>query len=153
MLAAMSEESAYSHARGEINHLPCVFERALLARHAVCELALPHSPSAKASAVVCAQPLARAACAQMSALLREKSMFSLKVKGNPPALPNAALMKIQCGGLNGLQAVIDSGAVAPDVHRLMRLAKEQYGDLANLPFSDIVKGVAAWKSPRSRRGV
>ena len=36
------DETAYRNAKGEINRLPCVFERALLARTAVCELAMAH---------------------------------------------------------------------------------------------------------------
>ncbi|HTY99305.1 MAG TPA: hypothetical protein VMB75_05700, partial [Rhodocyclaceae bacterium] len=59
------------------------------------------------------------------------------------------VMKIQCGGLKGFQAVLDPEAPAPDVHRLVRMAIERHGDLAALPFSQIVRGVAAW---RGRRG-
>lgn len=149
----MSDESAYRHAKGAINRLPCVFERALLARHGVCELAVHHSTSTSArEAVACAQPLARAVCAQMVALLREKSAFALKTTDVTRALSPSDLLKVQCGGLNGLKAVVDPGAVAPDVHRLVRLARDQYGDLAELPFSEIVQGVAAWKTPRREPG-
>jgi len=151
ILRSMSDESAYRHAKGEINRLPCVFERALLARHAVCELAVHHAVSSR-EAVACAQPVARAICAQMAALLREKSAFSLKRAVTTGALPPATLLKIQCGGLNGLKAVVDADAVAPNVHRLMRLAQDRFGDLADLPFSEIVKGVAAWKTPRRGLG-
>jgi hypothetical protein len=42
--------------------------------------------------------------------------------------------------------------VAPDVRRLVRLAQERYGDLATLPFSEIVQGVAAWKARRRHVG-
>lgn len=146
----MVDESAYRHAKGEINRLPCVFERALLARHAVCELAVRHQ-IAERETVACAQPVARAVCAQMSGLLREKSAFALGQKTALRILPHAMVMKIQCGGLDGLKALLDPEALAPDVRRLMRLAKERHGDLETLPFSAIVQGVAAWK-PRRRRG-
>jgi hypothetical protein len=61
------------------------------------------------------------------------------------------VMKIQCGGLLGMKALFDPEALAPNVRRLVRLAREQHGELDALPFSEIVKGVAAWK-PRRRHG-
>lgn len=143
----MVDESAFRHARGEINRLPCVFERALQARHAACELAVRHQLAERES-VACAQPVARAVCAQMVTLLREKSAFALGLSGPRRVLPHAMMMKIECGGLDGLKALLDAGAVAPDVRRLVRLAKERYGELDELPFSEIVKGVAAWQVRR-----
>ncbi len=147
----MVDESAYRHAKGEINRLPCVFERALLARHAVCELAVRHQ-IAERETVACAQPVARAGCARMSALLREKSAFALKLTEATRILPHAMVMKIQCGGLDGLKAVLDPEAPAPNVHALLRQAQDRYGDLAALPFSEIVKGVSAWKARRRHEG-
>ena len=147
----MVDEAAFRHARGEINRLPCVFERALQARHAACELAVRHQ-IAERETVACAQPVARAVCAQMATLLRDKSAFALGLTGTRSVLPHAMLMKIQCGGLDGLKSLLDADAVAPDVRRLLRLAQERYGDLAELPFSEIVQGVAAWQSRRRRGG-
>jgi hypothetical protein len=40
--------------------------------------------------------------------------------------------------------------VAPNVQHLVRLVQEQFGELAELPFNEIVKGVAAWKGRRRR---
>jgi hypothetical protein len=62
------------------------------------------------------------------------------------------LMKIQCGGLDGMKRVFDPDALAPNVRRLLRLAQEQSGALEALPFSEIVKGIAAWKGRRRHLG-
>ena len=147
----MVDEAAFRHAKGEINRLPCVFERALLARHAACELAVRHQIGERET-VACAQPVARAVCAQMAALLRDKSAFALGLTGTQRILPHAMMMKIQCGGLYGLTALLDADAVAPDVRRLVRMAKQRYGDLEALPFSEIVQGVAAWQGRRRHTG-
>lgn len=144
----MVDEAAFRHAKGEINRLPCIFERALTSRHAACELAVPHQ-IAERETLACAQPVARAVCAQMSALLREKSAFALGLTDTQRILPHAMMMKIQCGGLDGLKTLLDADAIAPDVRRLVRMAQERFGDLDSLPFSEIVQGVAAWK-PRRR---
>ncbi|MBU0752622.1 MAG: hypothetical protein KJ787_06880 [Gammaproteobacteria bacterium] len=138
------DETAYTSARGEINRLPCVFEKALLSRCVVCELALRHL-LAERETVACTDPLARAVCGQMAGLLREKSAFALKLKEAARILPHAMMMKIQCGGLNGLKDVLDPEAPAPDVRRLIRQALAEYGTLEALPFSQIVQGVAHWQ--------
>jgi hypothetical protein len=131
--------------------LPCVFERALLARHAVCELAVSHQIAERES-IACTQVAAHAACVQMSDLLREKSAFALGLAATRRILPHAMVMKIQCGGLDGLKALLDADATAPDAGRLVRLAAERYGDPGELPFSEIVQGVAAWKARRRHPG-
>ena len=139
------DEIAFRHIREEVNRLPCAFERALLARRAVCDLAVRHQIAERES-IACAQSEAHAACSQMSGLLREKSSFALGLTATRRILPHAMIMKIQCGGLDGLKALLDPAASTPDAGRLVRLATERYGDPGALPFSEIVQGVAAWKA-------
>jgi hypothetical protein len=147
----MVHEAAFRRVREELNDLPCVFERALIAHHAVCQHALRRQ-IAEREAVACGQPQAEAVCATLSALLRENSAFALGVTDTRRILPHAMMMKIQCGGLEGLRALLDAAAAVPDVPRLADLARERYGELAGLPFSEIVQGVAAWKVRRRRPG-
>ncbi|RLJ67630.1 hypothetical protein [Sulfurisoma sediminicola] len=138
------DETAYKSARGEINRLPCVFEKALLSRCVVCELSVRHL-LAERETVACTDPPAHAACGELSGLLREKSSFALKLTEAVRILPHAMIMKIQCGGLGGLRDVLDPEAPAPDVHRLVRRAQAEYGALEALPFSRIVQGVSHWQ--------
>ena len=147
----MVDETAFRQARGEINRVPCVFERALLARHADCELAVRHQ-IAERETVACTKAEAHADCAELSVLLREKSAFALGLTGTPGILPHAMAMKIQSGGLDGLKALLDIAEPAPDIRQMVGQAKQRYGDLATLPFSEIVQGVAAWKPRRRHSG-
>lgn len=140
-------ETAYKSVRGEINRLPCVFEKTLLARHAVCGLAANRAIGER-EVIACTSPLARADCGQLSGLLREKSAFALKSANTQPILTHAAAMKIQCGGLRGLQGLLDPDAPAPEVRRLVLLGRERFGDLGALPFPEIVKGIAAFHPRR-----
>ncbi len=130
--------------KGGINRLPCVFERALMAQCAVCELARRTSIGHH-EGVACASPLARAACGTLYGLLRQKSAFALRVAHTQRILKHSQVMRIQCGGLAGLKQAIDPTAHAPDVHKLVRAANESAGGLDGLPFSEIMKGVSAWK--------
>ena len=144
------DEKAFRNARGDINRLPCIFERVLAARHAVCALAASQAV-AERETIACTVPLARAECARLAGLLREKSSFALKLPRAQHILPHAQMMRIQGGGLDGLRAVLDAAAPAPDVHRLVCLARDHHGGLEQLPFSEVVKGVAAWQGRRGRR--
>lgn len=145
------DELAFRHTRGEINRLPCVFERALLARHAVCDLAQSHQIAERES-IACTQAGAHQACARLAQLLREKSSFALHLVSAQRILPHAMMMKIECGGLDGLRVLLDAAALAPNVRRLVRLAEEAYGELGELPFSAVVQGVAAWQPRRRHSG-
>lgn len=141
------DETAYRSARGEINRLPCVFEKALLSRCVVCDLSVRHL-LAERETVACTDPLSRALCGQLLGLLREKSAFALKLTAAARILPHAMIMKVQCGGLTGLKDLLDPEAPAPDVRRLVRQAQAAYGALEALPFSRIVQGVAHWQGRR-----
>lgn len=134
----------------EVNRLPCVFGKALLAQTAACELARRHSVG-ESESLVCTSPVARSACGTLYGLLREKSAFALHLKATNRILPHAMVMKIQCGGLEGVRQVVSPDAHAPDVHRLVRAATERYGSLDALPFSEVVKGVAAFQLRRRKR--
>ncbi|MDD5295383.1 MAG: hypothetical protein PHU46_00590 [Rhodocyclaceae bacterium] len=138
------DESAYRSARGEINREPCVFEKALLSRSAVCELEVRHA-LAERETVECSNHEARSQCLCLLELLREKSAFALKLTDTHGLLTHAAMMRIQCGGLSGLKAVLDEDAPAPSVRRLVMLARQHPGGLEEQPWSRIVQGVAAWK--------
>ena len=141
--------SVYKSMQDGINRLPCVFEKALLAQCAVCELARRHA-IAEREAIACASPLARSACGTLYGLLRANATFALRVRQAQPVLSHAKVMKIQCGGLAGLKQAILPEAHAPDVHRLVRAASERDGGLDALPFSEIVKGIAAWQGRKRR---
>lgn len=91
-------------------------------------------------------------CAQ----LQQNAAFALKLTHAQERLPHAKEMKIQCGGLRGLQKVLSSGAdggeesVGMGVSALVRLALERYVTLERLPYSEIMQAVAAFEIRRRR---
>lgn len=130
-------------ARGEINQLPCVFAPALNQRCAVCSLSLHDNEQ-----ILCTQPLARAACASLHGLLREKARFVLGQRHDPLAGPtsNSDALRLQCGGLSGLRAVLDADAIAIDVSRLLeRLALTETDAL---PWEQLLRAISAWPASR-----
>lgn len=143
------DEASFHQARQQFNPLPCVFEKALLCQAAVCE-AGERLSLAEREMIACREPLARAACGHLLALLRKNAAFALKVKDTQRILPHAMTMKIQCGGLTGLKDLLDPEAPAPDVLKLVRLAQAEYGALEAMPFYRIVPGISHWQIRRRR---
>lgn len=168
------DESAFRQARDAMAARPCAFEKALLAGAGACSMAERRN-IAEREAIACGSSAAREECAALCALLRQKSAFALKLTQVEGALPHAKEMKVQCGGLLGVQRSIDPGvaaaapvgafasaAAAPaaavpqgpppiaDVHGLVRAAAGKFGALANLPYSAIVQSVVAHQIRRRR---
>lgn len=127
----------------------CVFSKALLARAATCELAT-RGNTGETDAVLCGSPVARINCATLSALLRERAGFRLRLPRPPAPLMHARALQLQCGGLVAMQEALR--APQPDVHRLVGLAHERHGSLLDLPWQALVEAIAAWQPRRRRPG-
>jgi hypothetical protein len=151
------DEAAFRQARGTVNPQPCAFEKAILARCCACSLA-ERQNIAEREAVACASPGAREQCAALRALLRQKSAFALKLTQLEGPLPHSKEMKVECGGLLGVQLAMAPEAVQAveelpriaDVRSLVRAAQETFGVLPNLPYSAIVQSVVAYRIRRRR---
>ena len=108
-------------------------------------------PSARSSPAP--SPVARAECGQLAGLLREKSAFALKLPTTQRILPHAHGDEVSsAAGCDGLRSRCS-------IRRRRRrmctgwccMARERHGELDALPFSEIVKGVAAWQGRRRRQ--
>jgi hypothetical protein len=126
----------------------CVFAKALLARAAVYELAQRRAV-AERELVECPSPVARTNCGTLSALLHERARFTLRLPGTGQPLIHAQALRLQCGGLQGMQQAL--AAPVADVHRMVGLAHERHGSLTDLPWASIVQAVVQWQPHRSRR--
>lgn len=141
----MVDEAAYRRTQTEVNPLPCVFKAALLARQAVCELALRHSV-AEREVLACSQAPAHLNCEMLERLFVERATFPLKLHPGEP-LTHGTVMRLHVGGLQGLQQAL--GAAQADVHRLVLQAQAEHGSLVQLPWERIVAQILAWQ-PRRR---
>jgi len=147
------DESAYRDARNAVNPHPCAFEKALLARCCHCGLA-QRMNIAEREAVGCTDPVQRETCLVLRGYLHQNAAFALKLPHAENTLPHAKELKVQCGGLMGLQKVLSGKAEVAqvdDAGALARLALERYGSLDKLPYSVIMQAVSAFEI-RRRRG-
>ncbi len=143
------DESAFHDARRAAVRHPCAFEKALLAGHGGCPRAARHA-IAEREALSCTSPSAAARCARFHELLRRNAGFALGLKSVDAALPHAKHMKLQCGGLDGLHAALMREGRIDDVGDLVEAAFVLYGGLEALPYSEIMRAVAAFRVRRGR---
>lgn len=145
----MSEynEDAYRNARKSVNPTPCAFEKGVLARCIACGKAEKHL-LAERETLNCADAAAQARCTELKTLLRSHSAFALKIPHIGAQLPHAKELKIQCGGLKGLQHAISGSDQVEDVFALVDTAQAAYGSTDAFPYSEIVQGVVHFEARR-----
>ena len=59
---------------------------------------------------------------------------------------------MQCGGLLELQGIVDGAGAVSDVNGLLETALARFGTTAELPYSDIVKGIAGYQLRKRAAG-
>lgn len=138
----MSEynEDAYREARKSVNPTPCAFEKGVLARCIACGKAEKHL-LAERETINCGDAQAQARCMELKMLLRGQSAFALRITAANSPLPHAKELKIQCGGLKGLQRSLTNLDNVEDVFSLIESALAEHGSLESFPYSEIVQGV------------
>jgi hypothetical protein len=145
------DEAAYRHTReqagGALHNLPCVFQGALQARCASCELVAKRS-LAEREVLACTLPTAHLNCETLINLFHERATFPLRLHPGAP-LTHATELRLQSGGLLGLQKVL--AAARADVHQMVLQAQADHGSLTELPWTQIVEHIVAWQPRRRSR--
>jgi hypothetical protein len=147
----LMDENQYRQTYLEVNTAPCVFERAILRRCGTC----PHAQRlniAEREAVGCQSEKARPVCREFLDIMYSKSVFAIRPDQEHSPLPFGKEIKIQCGGLLGLQsALTESDQI--QIYPLLKQAMAEYGQIEQLPFDQIVREVNAFKSRRKHKSV
>lgn len=132
----------------------CPFAQCIIANYAACSEAQKRC-IAEREEVRCGSNEAQSDCIQLLEILRRQARFALHAADERAALPHAKAMRIQVGGLRGIQAALAPDEPVPeciaDIRRTVRAALSQFGDLVRLPFQGIVKEIAAYQSRRRLR--
>ncbi len=149
------DEQEYKDFRELLNELPCPFEKAVLSARCHCAR-LRRLNIAEREAAACTRAESRQRCLAFLEKLHEKSRFALRHPGTMDDLPHGKEMKVQCGGLLGLQAALaETPPPGPpqvaDVDALLAGALASLGDLENLPYAAIARHISQYRV-RPRRG-
>ncbi|TNF32930.1 MAG: hypothetical protein EP315_09025 [Gammaproteobacteria bacterium] len=147
------DEQEYKNAYNRINTIKCVFEKAMCSLHSRCSqgqmfrLADRHGYG-------CHSPVEQQQCASLLDHLRKQTRFVFKLTDIEGPLPHNKEIRVQNGGLLGLQKLLDQKMEADrveDVSSLIRQVIERYGDLQHLPYDRIMQSVMAYQARPKRR--
>jgi len=134
------DETAYRQELTSLIPRYCPFEKTLLTRCAACSKAEKHN-IAEREVVACDSALAHERCIALRDLLRLNFSFTLGKLHIDGPLPHAQEMRMQCGGLKGIQFTLCGNDHVQNVAHLLTMAQQRYGELADLPYSQIIQQV------------
>jgi len=141
------DETAYRQALKAAIPRNCPFEKTILTHCAACSEAEKHN-IAEREVVSCKSSLAHDRCDRLRELLRKNFVFALGNLHIDGPLPHAQEMRMQCGGMRGIQFLLDGGDEVNNVSELLAMAVKKYGALEELPFSEIVQRAKAYYKSR-----
>ena len=151
------EEDEYKSTYDELVSVRCVFEKALTSKQARCCLSR-HFCLADREGYACSEAKSSVKCHEVLEILREKSVFVLKVRELNGPLPHNMEIRVQLGGITGLAKLIavqaDSELSKPevtDIHGLIKKITEKIGPLEKLPYSEIIQSVVQFQGRRRRQ--
>jgi hypothetical protein len=149
------DQDAFRKTYREVNEVFCAFEKSVLTNECSCRCA-ERFCIAEREGVHCRSEPGQARCLRWLDLLREQARFALRTEEGRRLLPHGKAMRLQVGGMRGLQRVLgiakSQTQTIDDVDGTLAAAEARFGALDGLPFSEIMREVAAYQvRKRSRR--
>ncbi len=166
------DQDNYRSVYKEMNPTRCYFEKLLLLRYANCAQA-DKLFLADREAYGCHSAVAQQQCSRLLDNLRSNARFSLQVTQVNGPLPHAKEIKVQAGGMFGLQQLLtqentaqtdilndddakfgeQSQQHAPikDVSGIINEAVTEYKELNAIPYNELVKAIVNFKLPERKR--
>ena len=144
-------ENEYRATYHDLNKRRCIFEKALNSRVCGCQMAARFN-LADREGVACKSPPGQTLCSELIGQLRQNSRFALALTRINGPLPHSREIKVQNGGLLGLQKVLcpehQEQRKVEDVSGLVAQALETFDTLDRLPFDEIVQSVVGYEGRR-----
>jgi hypothetical protein len=145
------EELEYKATYHAINEQRCVFEKAINARRCACIQAARFC-LADREGVACKSNSANQMCTHLLDTLRRNARFSLHLTHAEGPLPHAKEIRVQVGGLLGLQQLIDPETNTHDrvdnIYALTKSAFARYENLQGLPLDQIMQAIVSFRGRR-----
>ena len=136
------EEDQYRKTYNSFNELRCVYEKAINSRRCTCS-ASHRFNLADREGVSCQSKQGQQRCKNILELMRKNASFALKLPeadGSP--LPHAKELKVQVGGLLGMQSLVFNEKKdvqkVEDIDLILQSALEQYGDFSLCHRYDLI---------------
>ncbi len=132
----------------------CLFSAPLISHQFGCVYAkeVIHRGGAE---IACTDIAAHARCGQLFQHMKAAALPAFGVEDDLLSMPHSVLVKIQYGGLLGLQRLLSGATAAPErvenIDALVAGAQVRFGVVGAVPCAQFVADITAFK-PRPRRG-
>ena len=145
------DQAAFRETYREVNENFCAFEKSVLINQCNCSKA-ERFCIAEREGVHCLSEEGQARCLDALSILRDHATFALR-ELTEGKLPHGKAMRVQIGGMRGLNKLLNGDDTqVPDVDAILQAAIQRWGSLEQLPFSEIMPSIAAYKGKtRARR--
>jgi hypothetical protein len=147
------EEQEYRTTYQALNQRRCIFEKAIGSRRCCCVLSARFN-LADREGVACKSDEGNALCIELLDAMRRNARFSLHLTHADRPLPHAKEIRVQIGGLLGLQKLLHldraQDSTVGNIHGLACEALERYARIENLPYDQIVQAIASFEGRRKR---
>lgn len=101
--------------------------------------------------VACADNAGHERCRRLFDLLKASALPAFGVEDDPLSMPHSTLVKIQFGGLLGIQRLLDPIAeTVADVNSLVEHAGRNFGSLETIPCQDVLADITSYKIRRRK---
>lgn len=147
------EELEYKSTYKAINERRCVFEKAINSRLCNCSQSERFN-LADREGVACKTAAGNALCTELLHSIRQNARFSLHLTDISGPLPHAREIKVQVGGVRGLQKLLGVAAAdtstVEDIYGVANAVLNRYGSISELPFDEIVQSIVGFKGRKKR---
>jgi hypothetical protein len=166
------DEDQYRSTYKEMNPNRCYFEKLLLLRYGNCVEARKLF-LAEREAYACNSESAQKQCLELLERLRSNARFALQITQVDGQLPHAKEIKVQVGGLFGLQQLLanenptqtdilldddakfgekaQQHAPIENILATINAAVAQFHDLDSIAYNEVVKSIINFKLPERKR--
>jgi len=145
------DEDEYQQTRKQLNQCPCAFEKAILSSRCGCEK-FQRLNIAEREAAACVSVSAQQQCFELLEQLYQNSRFALQQSDLNSPLAHAQMMKLQCGGLQGLQSILQPPTKenVNNIHYLVNSIFTSYDDIKKIPYQEIVQFISHYQVRKKR---
>jgi len=136
------DEDNFRSTYKQLNPDRCCFEKSITAKRCSCQYAIKFLLASR-EGVKCNNLKSKKKCVLFLTTLREHARFSLKLTKIDGPLPHKKEIKIQVGGLLGLQSsikYIDDKNI-PNIVELLKNATSEYQTIEKYPYDYIIQSV------------
>jgi hypothetical protein len=103
----------------------------------------------------CQSDTAHTRCRQLFEHCKQAALPEFGVEDDLTLMPQSILVKIQFGGLLGIQRITpgqtSAGNRIDDIDALLAAAISHFSSLESIPYDQLIDDISAWKLPRRRR--